>query len=259
MSTAPQPIRLHLSSCIIIPARLQSTRLPEKLLLSETGKSLIQHTYESAEQATRPSQILVAADDQRIASAVESFGGSVMLTDPALPSGTDRVAAAARMAPDADVIVNVQGDEPEISGAAIDRAIELLEEHPAAQMATLACPIRQRDQLLDPNCVKVVVDGQGNASYFSRSPIPFARDWSDSLLSQDPPVYLQHIGLYAYRREFLLSLANLPPCAHESIEKLEQLRVLYAGYSIAVGVVDEPTIGIDTRDDYQAFVSRCGK
>jgi 3-deoxy-manno-octulosonate cytidylyltransferase (CMP-KDO synthetase) len=243
-------------SLIVIPARLASTRLPRKLLLCETGKPLIQHTYEAACRATLPAGVVVAADHQDIATAVRQFGGRVEMTNPEARSGTDRVAEIAARTPDVDVFVNVQGDEPEIRGAAIDRAIELLVERPGAVMSTLATPIRERERLLDPHCVKVVVDGQGRAMYFSRSAIPHPREWDDSLLAADPPHFLQHIGLYAYRREFLLQLASLPQSNLEQLEKLEQLRVLQAGYEIRVGVVDDATIGIDTPADYLAFVSR---
>ncbi len=243
-------------SQIIIPARLASTRLPRKLLLNETGKPLIQHTYESARRARRPAGICVATDHEEIFKAVEDFGGRPLLTDPAAVSGTDRVAEVARRMPDADIIVNVQGDEPEIAGSSIDLAVELLESHPAAPMSTLATPIRNRWQLEDPACVKVVFDDRRKALYFSRSPIPHARDWDDALLAADPPHFHQHVGLYAYRRDFLLQLAAMPPSRLESVEKLEQLRVLQSGYSILVGVVDEPTFGIDTPEDYRAFVEK---
>jgi 3-deoxy-manno-octulosonate cytidylyltransferase (CMP-KDO synthetase) len=234
---------------------LASTRLPRKLLLCETGKPLLQHTYEAASRATRTRGICVAADHVEIAAAVRAFGGHVEMTDPNAASGTDRVAEVAQRL-DADVIVNVQGDEPEISAAAIDLAVQLLEEQPAAVMSTLATPIRRREQLLDPACVKVVFDASGRAIYFSRSPIPCAREWRDDLLLADPPHFYQHIGLYAYRREFLLKLATLPRCELERVENLEQLRVLHHGYSIMVGVIDEATIGIDTPTDYRAFVAR---
>ena len=148
-------------SQIIIPARLASTRLPRKLLLAETGKPLIQHTYESARRARRPAGICVATDHEEIYKAVQDFGGRAEMTDPAAASGTDRVAEVARRMPDADIIVNVQGDEPEIAGSSIDLAIELLETHPEAPMSTLATPIRSRRQLEDPACVKVVFDASG--------------------------------------------------------------------------------------------------
>jgi 3-deoxy-manno-octulosonate cytidylyltransferase (CMP-KDO synthetase) len=248
-----------LRSTIVIPARLASTRLPRKLLLAETGQPLIQHTYEAAARATRPSGVLVAADCDEIAAAVRAFGGRVELTSPACASGTDRVAEIARRLADVDVLVNVQGDEPEISAAAIDLAVELLERNPAAVMSTLATPIRDRARLVDPACVKVVCDQQGRAIYFSRAPIPYARTWNDVLLAAEPPNFYQHIGLYAYRREFLLELASLPQARSERIENLEQLRALEAGYTILVGTVDEPTIGIDTPEDYRAYVARCGR
>jgi 3-deoxy-manno-octulosonate cytidylyltransferase (CMP-KDO synthetase) len=245
-----------MTSTIVIPARLASTRLPRKLLLAETGKSVLQHTYESASRAKRPSGVLVAADCEEIAAVVRAFGGRVELTSADCASGTDRVAEIARKLPDVEIIVNAQGDEPEISAAAIDLAVELLERNPAAVMSTLATPIRTKEKLHDPACVKVIFDRHGRAIYFSRAAIPFARTWDDSLLSADPPHYYQHIGLYAYRRDFLLELARLPRAAIERVENLEQLRVLDAGHTILVGTVDEPTIGIDTPEDYRAFVER---
>jgi len=244
------------TSRIVIPARMASTRLARKLLLRETGKSLIQHTYEAARQARRPRGVCVATDHREIFEEVRAFGGHAEMTDPEAASGTDRVAEVARRMPDTEIVVNLQGDEPELSGESIDLVIRLLEEDPDAVMSTLATPIRRREQLDDPACVKVVLDGRGRAMYFSRSPIPHARQWNDRLLSADPPVFLQHIGLYAYRREFLLRLAGMPPSKSERIEKLEQLRVLEAGHSILVGIVDEPTVGIDTVEDYRAFVDR---
>ena len=245
-----------LRSTIVIPARLASTRLPRKLLLKETGKSVLQHTYEAATSARTPDGICVAADCEEIAAEVRSFGGRVELTSPDCASGTDRVAEVARKLLDVDVLVNVQGDEPEISAAAIDLAVELLAENPAAVMSTLATPIRSKEQLFDPACVKVVFDSGGKAIYFSRAPIPFPRNWDDALFSASPPHFYQHIGLYAYRREFLLELASLPRAAIEIVENLEQLRVLAAGRTILLGVIDEPTIGIDTPEDYRAFVER---
>ncbi len=250
-------LRIRSTSYIIIPARLASTRLPRKLLLKQSGKSLIHHTYEAAQRAELPAGICVAADHAEICDEVRCFGGRVEMTDPAAASGTDRVAQIARRLEQVDIVVNVQGDEPELSGGSIDLVIRLLEEDPGAVMSTLATPIRSRRQLEDPACVKVVFDRGGRALYFSRSPIPHARQWDDRLLAADPPHFYQHVGLYAYRREFLLKLAATPPSELERIEKLEQLRVLEAGHGILVGVVDEPTFGIDTADDYRAFVERC--
>lgn len=243
-------------SFIVIPARLASTRLPRKLLLSETGRPLLQHTWQSAQRATNPGGVIIAADHEEIATAVRGFGGRVVMTSPDCASGTDRVAEVARAMADVDIFVNVQGDEPEISAAAIDLAIELLERDATAVMSTLATPIRDRAKLNDPSCVKVVFDDQRRALYFSRAPIPFVRNWDDALLTAEPASFYQHIGLYAYRREFLLRIAELQRAPIEKIENLEQLRVLAAGHDIAVGVVDEPTIGIDTPEDYRAFVER---
>lgn len=255
MSAAPK-LRLHQRSYIVIPARLASTRLPRKLLLSETGRTLIEHTYRAAQQARRPHGVCVAADHEEIATAVQQFGGEVRMTSPTCASGTDRVAEVAHAMPDVDLFVNVQGDEPELSGEAIDLVVDLLEQNPGMVMATLATPIRERSKLIDPSCVKVVFDQQGRALYFSRSAIPHAREWRDELLTLQPACFYQHIGLYAYRRDFLLRLAGLPRTPLEMLENLEQLRVLENGYSIGVGVIDEPTIGIDTPEDYRAFVAR---
>jgi 3-deoxy-manno-octulosonate cytidylyltransferase (CMP-KDO synthetase) len=241
---------------LVIPARMASTRLPRKMLLCETGKPLIQHTFESARRATRPSGICVATDDEEIHRAVAAFGGRAVMTSPDCASGTDRVAEVARGMPEVDIFVNVQGDEPEITGASIDLAIELLENRPTAVMSTLATPIRSREQLEDPACVKVIFDAQGRAMYFSRSVIPHPRQWDDALLTASPPCFYQHVGLYAYRRDFLLQLAQMRPSSLEKLERLEQLRVLEAGHAILVGVIDEATFGIDTPEDYRRFVEK---
>ncbi len=256
MATAAHRLRVRYRSYIVIPARLASTRLPRKLLLRETGKSVLQHTYESASRAASPLGLCVAADHGELAADVRSFGGQVTMTDPNAASGTDRIAEVARTLPDIDVIVNVQGDEPEIAGEAIDLAIRLLEDQPDAVMSTLATPIRTREQLLDPSCVKVVFDSAGRALYFSRSPIPHVQNGIDQAFTANPPLFYQHIGLYAYRRDFLLRLAEMPRSDLEKAENLEQLRVLSAGHAIQVGVIDEPTVGIDTEKDYRAFVRR---
>lgn len=247
------------TSYIVIPARLASTRLPRKLLLRETGKTLIEHTYRAASQATLPKGVCVACDHEEIRSEVEQFGGEPVMTDPAAASGTDRVAEAARQLVDVDIVVNVQGDEPELSGQSIDLAVRLLQENPEAAMSTLATPIRRREQLMDPACVKVVFDAHGRALYFSRSPIPHPREWDDKLMTEDPPPFFQHVGMYAYRREFLLKLAQMPQAGIERIEKLEQLRVLADGHTILVGVVDEATFGIDTAEDYARFVEQTNR
>lgn len=241
-----------MKTAIIIPARFGSTRLPGKPLLQETGKYLIQHVYERACQSRRASTVLVATDDGRIASAVRSFGGRACLTRPDHPSGSDRVAEAAAYV-DADIIVNLQGDEPEIESDALDFVIELLQRHASAVMSTLATPIRSMAQYQNPNCVKVVIGEHGQAVYFSRSPIPFQRD-GDPDFGAAPFQFFQHLGLYAYRRPFLEQLTRLPPTPLEQIEKLEQLRVLSHGWRIQVGVVPAAHSGIDTPEDYRRFV-----
>jgi 3-deoxy-manno-octulosonate cytidylyltransferase (CMP-KDO synthetase) len=236
----------------IIPARFGSTRLPGKPLLSDTGRPLIQHVVEAAATSRRIGRIIVATDDARIADAVRRFGGEAALTRPDHPSGTDRVAEVAAELPAAGIVVNLQGDEPEVSGATLDRVVELLLDGPeGVLMATLATPIRDEATYRDPSCVKVVRDARGRALYFSRSPVPHRRDGTGF-----PPEALLHLGLYAYRREFLLRLTQLLPSPLERCEKLEQLRVLEAGYSIAVGIVEEPSVGIDTADEYRRFVER---
>lgn len=246
----------RLVSQIVIPARLNSTRLPRKMLLKETGKSLLQHTYEAAARSTKAGGVLIATDHLEIAEEVTRFGGSYVLTDPNCASGTDRIAEVARKTAGVDVFVNVQGDEPEMDSRDIDAVIELLEQNPDAPMATMATPIREREKLHNPACVKVVMDARGRALYFSRSPIPAVRDWSDDLLAAEPPHFFQHLGLYAYRRDFLLQMAAMPRCETEKLESLEQLRVLHHGHAILVGVTQHVCAGIDTPEDYQAFVAR---
>ena len=242
-------------SAVVIPARTASTRLPQKLLLRETGRSVLEHTYAAASAALRPLGVWVAAGDDAIVREVHRFGGRVERTDPELPSGTDRVAELARRKAfqQFDILVNVQGDEPEIDPAVIDRLIERLENHPEAEMATLVAPITDRANFLDPACVKVVCDAAGRALYFSRAPIPHRRDAADDGLQNQR---LMHLGIYAYRREALLRFAALPPSPLEQCERLEQLRALEAGFTIALEVVDDATCGIDTAEDYARFVAR---
>jgi 3-deoxy-manno-octulosonate cytidylyltransferase (CMP-KDO synthetase) len=235
---------------VVIPARFASTRLPAKPLLRETGKYLIQHVYERAAAAKLPAAVLVATDDERIRDAVESFGGTAVMTSPAHPSGTDRIAEVIRRFP-ADAIVNVQGDEPLLDPDHIDLLAGLLAKAP---VATLATPIRDRAAYADPNCVKVVCDDAGQALYFSRSPIPFVRDGEPDF-GEHPP--LQHLGAYAYTREALLKLAGTPQHPLEKAEKLEQLRLLGTGGRIAVGIVAKAHRGVDTPEDYTAFVRHC--
>ncbi len=241
---------------LVIPARRRSTRLPDKLLLRETGKSVLQHTYEAACQTRCPQTILIATDDDQIAAEARRFGARVVMTSPNCASGTDRVAEAVRENDRSSVVVNLQGDEPEIDPAAVDSLIESLWANPSASMATLATPIRDQTLLEDPACVKVVFDFAGQALYFSRSPIPHVRDGQDDLLESTSPLFYQHIGVYAYRRDLLMRIALLPPGRMEQLENLEQLRVLENGEKIVITVVDEPSRGIDTPADYAAFVSR---
>ncbi len=241
---------------IVIPARLASTRLPEKLLLSETGLSVLEHTYRACKLAKRPHGITIAVDDPKTEALVRSFGGEVLMTDVNAPSGTDRIAEVAAKSPDVDLFINVQGDEPEIAGESIDLVMNLLFNHPEASIATLATPIRTSENLHDPACVKVVCQPDGTAIYFSRSPIPYPREWREEMLTQSPPLFLQHIGIYAYRRDFLMRLGDFPPSPLEQTEKLEQLRFLQGGAKIVVGVIPSSHRGIDTRADYEAFKAR---
>jgi 3-deoxy-manno-octulosonate cytidylyltransferase (CMP-KDO synthetase) len=243
-------------SFVVIPARYASTRLPRKMLLRETGKSLLQHTYEAARAAQKPAGVIIATDHAEIAREVESFRGDFVMTSPDCASGTDRVAEVARKIPGAEMLVNVQGDEPEMSPDNIDRVIELLEQNPLAAMATLATRMPSAEQLANPACVKVVFDDAGRAMYFSRSPIPFVRDPDPSRPFNDPPLFHQHLGIYAYRREVLLKVAAMQPSTLEQAEKLEQLRMLQSGGTILVAVVDHAASGIDTPADYAAFVAR---
>jgi 3-deoxy-manno-octulosonate cytidylyltransferase (CMP-KDO synthetase) len=218
--------------------------------LRETGKYLIQHVYEQAARS-RADRVLVATDDERIVRAVHSFGGQAVMTRDDHPSGTDRVAEVAGGL-DAEVIVNLQGDEPLLPPELLDLLPDLLRHDAEADAATLAAPITSAEQWRDPACVKVVRDGLGRALYFSRSPIPHVRDGQPAFGAAAP--FLQHLGLYAYRRPFLLELASLPPSPLEQLEKLEQLRVLAAGRRIQVGVVRHAGRGVDTPADYERFV-----
>ena len=241
----------------IIPARLRSTRLPRKLLLAETGRPLIEYTWRSASQAKSLGQLIIAADDEEIITAVAKFGGRCEMTGDH-PSGTDRIAEVARRCcPGGEIFVNVQGDEPEIDPANIDAVVRALVECPSAQMATLATPIQSLEQVQASSCVKVVVGQDGRALYFSRSSIPFCRDREPAeVLASDHP-WLLHLGIYAYRREFLFELTNRPPSKLEKLEKLEQLRALEAGARIQVAIVEHHSVGIDTPEDYARFVERC--
>lgn len=241
----------------VIPARLQSTRLPRKLLLAQTGKPLIQYVWDNAQRAKSLAGVLIASDSEEIASVVRGFGGRCELTGEH-PSGTDRIAEVARQClPDADVIVNIQGDEPELDPAHIDRLVKLLADNPQAPMATLVTPIHRAEQVRASSCVKAVCGTDGRALYFSRSPVPHVRDREiEDVLAAGERPWLLHLGIYAYRREFLLGLTQRPVSPLESLEKLEQLRVLEAGATILTAAVDQPSVGIDTPEDYAQFRRR---
>ncbi len=247
-----------MKAAIIIPARYASSRLPGKPLLKATGKYLIQHCYERARRAELSGRVIVATDDERIADAVRSFGGEVAMTRPDHVSGTDRIAEVAETL-DADIVVNLQGDEPQIDPAALDLLVALIDGRADAPIATLAVPIRDDATYRNPNIVKVVRSDDGRALYFSRSPIPMVREGRPDFAG-NPDIFLQHLGVYAYRREMLLSLARMPAHPLELAEKLEQLRAMAHGVAIQVGVVPEGHRGIDTPEDYADFVkSREGR
>ena len=240
----------------VIPARYASTRFPGKPLARQTGHYLIQHVYERVQATRRIPRCIVATDDDRIAAAVREFGGEVAMTRADHPSGTDRIAEVVRGLPGAsgDIIVNVQGDEPEIEPAYLDRLVERLAREPIdCPIATLACPFPPDTDPRDPNCVKVVVNSAGRALYFSRALVPYPRDGGEG---GAPGRWLLHLGVYAYRRVFLLTLASMKPGVLEQIEKLEQLRVLECGTPLAVEFVERASVGIDTPQDYDQFVAR---
>jgi 3-deoxy-manno-octulosonate cytidylyltransferase (CMP-KDO synthetase) len=238
------------AATVIIPARFASTRFPAKMVVAETGRPLVQHVVDRVRQCGRVREILVAADDQRIADALRPFETRVVMTSPKHASGTDRIAEVARGLAD-DIIVNVQGDEPEIEPSVVDALIERLETHPD-DMATAATPFPADADVGNPNLVKVALAQDGRAMYFSRSPIPYLRDPVDDLR----PAYCLHLGIYAYRREFLLQYAAWPATPCERAEKLEQLRALENGRTIWVLKVARAAGGVDTREQYDEFVKR---
>jgi len=229
----------------VIPARYGSTRLPGKSLVLLGGKPLVQWVYERARQARRLDQLVVATDDPRIAGVVEGFGGIAVMTREDHPSGTDRIAEAVTGL-NADIVINIQGDEPLIDPGLIDRLADAMAESADWDMATAVCPIEDPADLSNPAVVKAVWAADGRALYFSRSAIPFLRD------PGDPPPglrYWRHIGIYAYRRNFLEQLVKSPPCALECAEKLEQLRALDLGGRIKVLPADQSGVGVDTPED----------
>jgi 3-deoxy-manno-octulosonate cytidylyltransferase (CMP-KDO synthetase) len=242
---------------VIIPSRYASSRFPGKPLVAIAGKPMIQHVYERARQARLVDAVIVATDDQRIVAAVEACGGQAVLTSPTHPTGTDRIAEVASQLT-CDIIVNVQGDEPGIAPQAIDTLVQPLLEDASISMSTLARPLRDVTQLLTPNVTKVVIDRAGYALYFSRAPIPYDRHaWlqapqllaASGTIPATPPGCHVHMGLYAYRRDFLLHLAQLPQTPLEQVEQLEQLRVLEHGYRIRVVQTIYESVGVDTPED----------
>lgn len=233
---------------VIIPARYGSHRLPGKPLVVVRNKPLIQHVYESA-RTSGAARVVVATDDRRVADAVQAFGGEACMTDVSHSSGTDRLAEAvsALGLPGERVVVNVQGDEPQMPGALIDEMANALSERSDAAMATACHVINSESEFKDPNVVKVVVDANGFAMYFSRAPIPWPRDREASRA-------YRHIGIYAYRAGFLSKYANWKSCEVERIERLEQLRVLHYGERIVVRETGYlPGVSVDTEGDLAKF------
>ena len=258
-----------LKTLILIPARFDSSRLPGKPLKDETGYPLIQHVYEQAKKSKLASDIVVATDDERIKKAVNSFGGNCEMTFASHESGSDRIAEVARKLSDEyDVIVNVQGDEPELEPEAID-LVARIQHETMPFMSTLACKFPAGTQMgtgtpLDPACVKVVLGKKlANVSsdieaykaiYFSRSVIPYLRE-NDGIPVRNEEFFM-HIGIYAYSKDSLLAFTNLEKSRLESLEQLEQLRVIENHLGLHVGIVEHAVPGIDTPNDYQAFVKR---
>lgn len=245
----------------VIPARYASTRLPGKMLLSIAGKPLVLHTAERASESTLVNNVMIAADDQRIIDVAIAAGFDAVLTSEKHSSGSDRITEVAETLPDGSIIVNIQGDEPVISPAAIDVAIKAMVDDPDADIVTICEPIIDKRDVLDPNIVKAVVDEKGYAVYFSRSPVPFPRDAAlrhggdiVSALTKEPELvkeFHKHVGLYVYRREFLLLFTRMPQSTLEKTEMLEQLRALENGAKIRVVNVVSRSIGVDTADDLE--------
>jgi 3-deoxy-manno-octulosonate cytidylyltransferase (CMP-KDO synthetase) len=236
----------------IIPARYASTRLPGKPLKLIAGRPMIQWVYEQAKKAVKPAEVIVATDDARVFDAVLAFGGKACMTREDHPNGTSRLAEVAEKYPEADVIVNVQGDEPMIPPEVIDRLAEAFEKEPELQMATMKARM-QESEYGDPSAVKVVTDKNGYALFFSRSLLPYPRNKSDLF-----KVY-KHVGIYAYTRTFLMQYAAMAPTPLEQVESLEQLRVLENGYKIKVLESDFQGVGVDTQADLDAVNKLLGK
>lgn len=259
MNRRPITNRMNQKVVAIIPARYASTRLPGKPLIEIAGKPMILRVVERAKQATTISRVIVATDDQRVFEAVAEADQEVVMTSPDHATGTDRLAEVAATL-DADIIVNVQGDEPLIEPSTIEAAVAPLLADPSIVMSTTCEPIESAEDTLKSNVVKVVVDRAGFALYFSRNPIPFPRaavleyGSVEAALRAHPELlktFNKHTGLYAYRRDFLLRYAELPPTPLEQSEALEQLRALEHGYKIKVVPVAHRSIGVDTPEDLE--------
>jgi 3-deoxy-manno-octulosonate cytidylyltransferase (CMP-KDO synthetase) len=243
----------------VIPARIGSTRFPRKVLARETGKYLIQHVWEGILGTPGLDRVIIATDSEEVLAAARSFGAEVRLTSPDHVSGTDRVAEVARDL-DEEIVVNVQGDEPLIRKDDVARVIGLLRDGGGeAVMSTLAFERSDAEGFLDPNNVKVVTDLRGRALYFSRAPIPGCIPPAGGPGDAPPRAWLHHIGIYGFRRGFLLDFSRLPPGRLEKIERLEQLRALENGHGILVGITAHRYRGIDTPAEYAEFVKEYGK
>ncbi|MGB2600620.1 MAG: 3-deoxy-manno-octulosonate cytidylyltransferase [Candidatus Omnitrophota bacterium] len=234
----------------VIPARWDSTRLKGKILADINGKPMIQHVWERVSKAHEVDEVVIAVDKEKVLKVVESFGAKAVFTSPEQPSGTDRLAEVASTV-DADVYINVQADEPLIHPLMVDALAQVFEYERNVQMATLIKRIHSKEEIANPNVVKVVVDRKGFALYFSRSPIPYIREGSESIMDlQDVSgSYFKHIGLYSYTKDFLFTYTNLPKSTLEMDEKLEQLRVLEHGYKIMTVETRYDTVGVDTQED----------
>jgi 3-deoxy-manno-octulosonate cytidylyltransferase (CMP-KDO synthetase) len=229
---------------VVIPARYGSTRLPGKPLVSLNGEPMVQRVYARAKMAKRVDRVIVATDDNRIVQAVTSFGGEARMTRPDHRTGTERVAEVAAHV-EGEIFVNVQGDEPLLDPAAVDTAVAALLEEPEAAVATVATPIKIPADIMDPNVVKVVLDFDDNALYFSRAPIPWVRDTTGTIQVR----HLKHLGLYVFQREALLEYPTLPQGELERIEQLEQLRWMENGTKIRVAEVEHDAVSVDVPED----------
>jgi 3-deoxy-manno-octulosonate cytidylyltransferase (CMP-KDO synthetase) len=236
---------------VVIPSRYAATRLPGKPLAEIDGRPMIWYVWDKAMRAKTPSRVVVATDDERIASAVREFGGIAVMTSPECASGTDRVAEAARGMKE-EILINLQGDEPLMDPSVIDAVAAPLLSEPDVLMSTAALPGDDPEEFARPSVVKVVTDGRGDALYFSRAPIPYYRDTGSG-------PYRKHLGIYGYRRDFLFRVAGLAPSVLEEAERLEQLRVLQAGFRIRVVDVMHDSVGVDTPEDLKAVEEKiCG-